>query len=307
MSAGCRQRAEEKPKVAVLVPSPLAHHAQIIRHAANNAAADIGGIVTVSVAQPGQEGRELQKLIQAGAQAVCVGLTGGLNLDEQIRGIVYSGVPIVLFNVDRPDSRRNGFLGGDERLAGQLLGRELIDVLDNPDASVVILTGPSDDPIQRRRLYACRDELDKKRLTIAATIDCQGDPDSAAEQLVQTMAGRTDIIGIASTGPWVCQDRVLQAIGGFNLKIAAIGNDQQSFKAVEQGKCHALIVHDIYTWVREGTEMCLRRLRGQIVQPPAPVAPIAVHPGDMGDLMKRWGKQAVTTSPSELKYQIVGQ
>ena len=301
---GCGDRSKSQgPDVGLLIPADYAHHEQIIRRAAKDAADEYGRVrIDVRVAKAGQEAAVFDELLEHNAMALCVGLIGGVDLDHRIYNSVLSGLPVVLWNADRPDSRRDSFVGGDQQQAGRQLVQLLAEVACQGQATVLILKDKPGDAANDAALLSCRSELQKHPgITVGAILDCKGDAQVAAKVLAKILDNESRITAIASTGPWICQPVVLDAVKPFNVKIVAIGNDQACFDALKAGRCQALVVHDIYSWVNRAVSMCLLRLRGQIIRQGTSIVPVVVRHDQADRFAKRWGTEPVTTRPAEIK------
>ncbi len=297
---GCGDRSKSQElKVGLLIPADYAHQEQIIRRAAKDAADEYGRTqIDMLVAKDGQEAAAFDTLIERNVMALCVGLVGQTDLDDRIYDSVLGGLPVVLWNDDRPDSQRDAFVGGDQQQAGRQLAQMLAEISGQGRAKVLILTDKSGDAANDAALLGCRSELQKhSNITVGAILDCKGDAQLAARILAETLGQEDKIAAIAATGPWICQPVVLDAVKPFNVKIVAIGNDQACFDALKAGRCQALVVHDIYSWINEAVRMCLLRLRGQIVRQGASIVPVVVRQDQADQFGKRWGIQPTTTPP----------
>jgi ribose transport system substrate-binding protein len=171
------------------------------------AAARLGEHVEVELQGPAEwdaslEARAIEQLLAKGVDGVLATAGDAQVMNPAIDRAIGSGIPVVLFDSDAPDSQRLSFCGTENYAAGYEAGKAVAEWLGD-DARVGISTFPGPDHLVRR---------------IAGFTDALAETATGA-QIVQTVndEGKVDVAETAITA-------MLQANPEINAIFAAHGN-----------------------------------------------------------------------------------
>ncbi len=168
-------------------------------------------------------------------------------LNQTIDQIVASGIPVITYDSDAPQSNRNAFLGTDAGQAGSLAADTLAK-LCNDQGNVMLeeLTGL---PTSDLRSQGFKTELAKyPNMHLVATENGKNDPELAAQQLGSLMQ-KQEIDGVfcttANTGFGIAT-AVKEANKVGQVKIVSFDRDKETLDQIQAGVIQASMVQGSY-------------------------------------------------------------
>ncbi len=299
---GCNSKPKQSAlKVGVIIGPALAKQVDIVKSAAQAVCNDTGrGVVfikTVKSEQAGEFQQTANSLFkQEESSTSIVGLVIGANcsvdLKPMIRSAVITGHPVILFNCDEPESKRDAYVGIDNILAGKMLGKAVADSAGTSTRVIVLITGDETILMYRQRASAIRSQINlSANLNIIKTIvNKNKNMEESASKLAEFLSRTPNVYAIVSTGNWIFMPAYEKALANYNGKLFAISNTPEAIEAVKSGRVAALVVGDLYSQVYDATHLCLMRLQNQIIASPKPLKPFLVTQDNIKNFIRKWGK-----------------
>ncbi len=310
--SGCSEKPKQSAfKIGIIVCPTLASQLDIIKSASQAACSASGqGDVFIRALKSDNDTdfrQAIDKLIKEKESAKSiVGFVIGANcstdLKPAIRKAVITGHPVILFNCDFPESKRDAYIGMDEISAGKMLGQEIANNAGQSTRVIVMITGDESILMYKQRASAIRKQIDMSaNVNIIKTI-INKNTQQAARELSDFLNHTPNIYAIVSTGDWIFKTPYENILSKYNGKIYAIANTKQAIDALKAGRVTALVVSDLYSEAYIATHLCLMRLQNQIVENPKPIKPVLVTQDNIKEFLKKWGKTMLVkpeTSNSE--------
>ena len=98
----------------------------------------------------------IRSAIKDGTDAIIVSCSDRDSLTEAINKAVDSGIPVMTFDSDAPDSKRFAFYGPDDVEMGKMLMNKLAELIDNK-GKIAILGGNKQAPNFQQRIKGVKD------------------------------------------------------------------------------------------------------------------------------------------------------
>lgn len=218
------------------------------------AAASIGDHITVELQGPAEwdaslEARTVEQLISKKPAAIMVAAADEATLIPAINKAIDSGIPVIGFDSDAPDSKRLAYVGTNNldfgatgaMAMGELLGGE---------GQVAILTVPGMAALDERA-QGFEDELARSfpNMEVVAIINDEGDVAKAESATTAALQANPDIVGVFSThgygGPGIAAAvRTLDRVG----EIVIIASDYGGpvLELLKTGEIHGTVIDDPY-------------------------------------------------------------
>jgi ribose transport system substrate-binding protein len=196
--------------------------------------------------------------------------------------------PVVMFDVDAPESQRRVFVGIDNYAAGHYAADEMREAL--PDGGAVIITvGSVDMPHGRERRQGVIDglldrhysldhaidpldvQLKAGNYSVVATIIDRGDPDQSAALLAEalkTYPHTKGVVALFSYSAAAALKAIDQAGKAGQIKVVCFDDTQEVQTGIRDGRIAASILQDTY---RMGNETI--RLLAEEVRNPERIGP----------------------------------
>jgi ribose transport system substrate-binding protein len=230
--------------------------------------ADLRGPDTFDPQAQVQEFRSVVALKPAG---ILVSVVDPKLMVPEINAAIDAGIPVITVDSDAPDSRRLFFIGTNNREAGRLGGRRLLEKLHG-SGNVVFFTNAGQ-PNLDERLGGYQDALAQQPgVHVAQVIDIHGQATVAFDQtqalLARTGKDRVDAFVCleASAGKEVGE--VLRRANANDRTLIAMDVDKDTLDLVKQGVIAATVAQKPFTMAYAGVEM----LDGLYHNPPPSLA-----------------------------------
>lgn len=215
---------------------------------------------------PAQEDAQMQaqfveQLVASGIDGIAISCTDANILTSSLKAAVDSGVVVVTFDSDAPESGRMAYYGVDDKEAGKEVMRQLADQMGG-SGKVAILTGnPAAANLQKRV---------EGVLEQAAELESFGAPTvysfmpetatEAAAKMQQVQSANPDITGWALVGGWpLYTDNALDGIYE-SAKVVSMDPLPLPLEYVKKGQVQVLVGQPYFGWGEKSVEMIIEKL-----------------------------------------------
>ncbi len=272
-------RAEDE--IAVIVKTLNSSFWQNVNTGSTDAATEIkaaGKPYTVSFNGPDAE-TEIEKqvnmvenAVNRGVAAIVLAPSDPDALVPPLRRARNAGIPVIVVDSDLSDaSLYQSFLATDNRAAGELCAREMIERLGGPDkqAKIAIMSYVAGVGSEIGRVGGFREYIEKNsKLTIVNTYYSNADMITAMNQTTDVLAANTDLAGIfgANEPTAVGMGRAVKT-KGMSGKIVAIGfdGDQNLQGFIRDGTLQGIAVQSPYNMGYLGVKAAVDALEGKSI------------------------------------------
>ncbi|TVQ61772.1 MAG: sugar ABC transporter substrate-binding protein [Phycisphaerales bacterium] len=237
---------------------------QAARVGAEAAAAELsrehGVQVTINWRTPTQEDAQQQatyvdQLVSGGIDGIAISASDPNLLRSTINNAVRSGVTVVTFDSDVPDSDRMAYYGVDDAAAGARVMAELARILDG-EGVVAVLAGNQNATNLQARVRGVREEA--ARHEGIRILDVYYHPETAndaVERMRQVQTANPQITGWALVGGWPLYTE--NALDGIHQNAAVVSMDPLPLplRYLERGQVQVLVGQPYYGWGYEAVKM----------------------------------------------------
>lgn len=245
--------------------------------------------VTIVKSKPdlASQNADLRKLVDQGIQGIGLSANDPKAQADMLKEAA-SRCPVVMFDVDAPESQRRVFVGIDNYSAGHFAADEMRDAL--PDGGAVIITvGSTDMPHgQERRQGVIDGLLDRRyrlehpvdplegvltgeKYSVVATIIDHGDVAQSAALLAEALKAHPEVKGVVALFSYsggAALKAIDQAGKRGQIKVVAFDDSEEVQAGISDGSIAASVIQDTY---RMGNETI--RLLASEVRSPGTEAP----------------------------------
>jgi ribose transport system substrate-binding protein len=192
----------------------------------------------------------LEAFITQRVDGIAISCLNGDFLTEAINRAVDSGIPVVTWDADAPNSKRLAFWGVDDKAGGRIMGEEAVKLLGGK-GTVALMTSIGATNLQRR-LDGVTEVLAKyPDIKIVETFDVKEDTVKAAE-LIATGTNRYPNLGAwISVGGWPVFTRNALVPVPKTTHVISFDTIQPAPQLLKEGKVQILIGQKYFGW---GTE-----------------------------------------------------
>ena len=192
----------------------------------------------------------LEAFITQRVDGIAISCLNGDFLTEAINRAVDSGIPVVTWDADAPNSKRLAFWGVDDKAGGRIMGEEAVKLLGGK-GTVALMTSIGATNLQRR-LDGVTEVLAKyPDIKIVETFDVKEDTVKAAE-LIATGTNRYPNLGAwISVGGWPVFTRNALVPVPKTTHVVSFDTIQPAPQLLKEGKVQILIGQKYFGW---GTE-----------------------------------------------------
>ena len=243
------------------------------------------------------QAERIAQAVRSGVDAVLISASDAAALTDPVNAAVDSGVPVMTFDSDIPDSRRFSFYGADDADLGRQIADRLATALGG-QGTVAILAGNPDAPNLQARVRGIQDELAKHPgITVAGVHHHAETPaDAAAEVLRVSRGGGID--GWAMVGGWpLFEPGLLSQLDPARVRVVAVDALPGQLGYVESGLAPVLLAQPTYRWGYVGVQSIADRLlTDKAVPEMIPMQPVPVIRENLGywaRQLREWGFEGV--------------
>jgi ribose transport system substrate-binding protein len=211
----------------------------------------------------------LESFITQRVDGIAISALNGDFLTETINRAVDSGIPVVTWDSDAPNSKRIAFYGVDDYASGKIMAEQAIRLLDGK-GEVAVLTSLGATNLQRR-LDGVRETLaGHKGITILEVYDIKEDPVRVPEIIATASRRYPELDAWLSVGGWPVFTRNATAgIDPTRTKFISFDTIDPALDLLREGKVQVLLGQKYFGWGSEPVKLLY-----QIKQGNMPAAPI---------------------------------
>jgi len=201
---------------------------------------------------------------------------------------------VITWDSDAPNSKRIAFYGVNDFKSGQILGEELVRIL-NHKGNIAIMTALGSDNLEQRLKGVMSVLKNEPGIKILNTFDCKDDPLVAREQ-VELMARKyTDMNGFITVGGWpVFNENGLDAIDASKVAVVSFDSTPPAPAVMKKGKVRLLVGQKYFGWGAEPVKM-LYNIKTKNLYPNSPVIDSGVDvitPENLDAYLAKWRQMA---------------
>jgi ribose transport system substrate-binding protein len=198
---------------------------------------------------PQQELADFQKVVATRPSGILLSPAQPQIFDSAINTAIREGIPVITIDSDAPASSRILFVGTDNSEAGAQAGRHMASLLHGK-GNVVILTIPGQLNLEERLLAAQQTLSAYPRIKVIATLNDQGSPEDANDELSALIDKKKKIDGVlcleASGGPGAAEVLHRLSLNG-TIKIVAFDKTPETLDWISSGAISGTIAQKPYT------------------------------------------------------------
>ena len=263
----------QKLRFAVIPKSldlPVFNYAKI---GAERAAAALGNVEIIwrasETADQLRQKEILESFITQRVDGIAISCLNGDFLTETINRAVDSGIPVVTWDSDAPNSKRHAFYGVDDFASGKILGDQAIALLKG-QGEIAILTSLGATNLQRR-LDGAREALSKAPgIKILEVYDIKEDPVRVPEIIATATARYPELDAWISVGGWpVFTRNALAGIDPAKTKFISFDTIDPALDLLREGKVQVLLGQKYFGWGEEPVKLLYGIKQGKM--PPSPI------------------------------------
>lgn len=203
----------------------------------------------------------VEQLVASGADGIAISCTDANLLTGALKAAVESGVVVVTFDSDAPESGRMAYYGVDDFQAGKEVMRQLAGVMNN-EGKVAVLTGnPAATNLQARVNGVVEQAAEYEGIQTPIVYSFM--PETATEaaaKMQQVQTANPDITGWALVGGWpLYTDNALDGIYE-SAKIVSMDPLPLPLVYAQKGQVQVLVGQPYFGWGEKSVEMIVDKL-----------------------------------------------
>lgn len=205
----------------------------------------------------------LESFITQRVDGIAISTLNADFLTETINRAVDAGIPVVTWDSDAPNSKRQAFYGVDDFESGRIMGQEAIALL-NGTGTVAIITSVGATNLQRR-LEGIHEALKAAPgITVVETFDIREDPVRCAEIIATGTRRYPDLGAWLSVGGWpVFTRNALAAVDPAKTKVISFDTVESGLDLIREGKVQVLLGQKYFGWGSESVKLLHGLVNGQ--------------------------------------------
>jgi ribose transport system substrate-binding protein len=196
----------------------------------------------------------LESFITQRVDGIAISTLNGDFLADTINRAVDAGIPVVTWDSDAPNSKRQAFYGVDDLAAGRILGEEAAKLLDGK-GKVAVITSIGATNLQRR-LEGVRESLAKHPgIQVVEVYDIKEDPVRCAEIIATGSSRYPDLGAWIAVGGWPVFTR--NALDGLpkGVKFVSFDTIPPAPELLREGKVQVLLGQKYFGWGSESVKL----------------------------------------------------
>lgn len=204
----------------------------------------------------------MKNLVSSGFDGLAINAAGNVT-GADIDRIVDSGIPVITFNTDAPESKRLFYIGSNSRESGRV-GGELLDMMLCGSGNVTVVGNFAQSMPFVDRFSGFFEYLhnSKSLLNIFNCAECKSDPILAEESLIKIFSTEPKISGIFCTGysSTIGAINAMKKLDRKDVRIVGYDISAQSAEALKDGWCDALLYQEPYEQGYQVSRLLARHL-----------------------------------------------
>lgn len=214
-----------------------------------------------------QQIRIMEMMITRKVDGIAIAPADSKALVNVINKAVSSGIPVVCFESDSPDSRREAFIGADNRQTGAEIGRTVSQLLGGKGMILVESGMPHMFSLEERLIGLQEYLSEHTEIDVLDISHNDGSGDSAALQLEQMISAHPHFSALVSLDFVSSSSSVLvwkaKGLTRYNI---ALGRTPSLQQAMDNGQITRIISQNEQNWGANIIETLLLRAEGNEVQ-----------------------------------------
>ncbi len=232
----------------------------------------------------------LRELIASGVDGIAVSCSDPAVLTPAIDRAVMSGVQVVTFDSDAPDSRRMAYYGINDRDAGAMVLNKLVETMPEGGRVAMLVGNRTAENIRNRVIGAAYAAREHENIELIGIFD--HDETSAAANAAMRHAQETygPIDGWALMGGWPLYDTAGLDEVPSKVRIVSMDPLPPALDYLDDGRVQMLIAQPYYEWGAESVRLLFNRIhKGETPEKPEIYADLkVVGPAESADFRQRW-------------------
>ncbi len=214
---------------------------------------------------PVEDGQvQAQRIAQAvneGTDVILLSSSDASKVTGAISDAVDRGVPVFAFDSDAPDSKRFAFYGVDDIETGQMVMKNLAELV-NGKASVAIMAGNQNAPNLQKRVQGAKMEAEKyPDIKIIGTFYHAETPQDAAAEVLRVMNAYPEINAFAMIGGWpLFTTTLLTDLDPSKITVVAVDALPAQLAYIEKGIVPILLAQSTYLWGSVSVELIIDKI-----------------------------------------------
>ncbi|RMH12642.1 MAG: sugar ABC transporter substrate-binding protein [Planctomycetota bacterium] len=214
-----------------------------------------------------QQAQYVEQLTAAGVDGIAISCIDANLLNGALADAVDSGVTVMTFDSDAPDSGRMAYYGVDDKAAGAAVMKALAEQL-NGEGVVAVLAGNQAATNLQNRVAGVRAEAEKyEGITILDVYYHPETANDAAAKMQQVQNANPQITGWALVGGWpLYTDNALDGIYE-TAKVVSLDPLPLPLEYLKKGQVQVLIGQPYYGWGYESVRYIVEKLHNNVDPP----------------------------------------
>ncbi len=153
--------------------------------------------------EPATQVQIIEDMISRHLDGIAISVADAASVSRVIRQARAANIPVITFDADAPDSRRQAYVGTDNKALGEALGHALIGVHPKPGSYAMVSGGPAAENLQQR-VDGVREVLKAAGWTevSGSPTFCNDDSALGVQQMNDLMTAHPDLAAIVPVGGW---------------------------------------------------------------------------------------------------------
>ena len=204
----------------------------------------------------------LETFIRQRVDGIAISCSNPDVLKKPINKAVDSGIPVVTWDSDSPDSKRSAFFGVNDYQAGRIIAEELAALIEGK-GNVAIMSGVQGAQNLTSRVQGVTDVFKEKfpQIKVVTTAYCDDDVPRSVQLIGSVMREHPDLAGWAMVGGWALfAKNGLNAITPGKTKVVSVDPLPECWPWIEKGYAQVMIGQKVFDWGAKSVEL-LDKLR----------------------------------------------
>jgi ribose transport system substrate-binding protein len=210
------------------------------------------------------QAEKIMNAIKDGTDAIIVSCSDDSILTEAINSAVDSGVIVMTFDSDAPNSKRFAFYGPNDEEIGENVMNELAGLIGE-EGEVAILGGSKSAPNIQKRVRGLKKASAKfSNIKIVGEFYHEEDAEAAAAEVLRVNSLYPNLKGWAMAGGWpFFDDNLLDKIEPSKMKIVAVDALPEQLPYIEKGIVTTLFGQPTFKWGKVCVEKIVDKLHNE--------------------------------------------
>lgn len=202
----------------------------------------------------------LETFIRQHVDGIAISCSNPDVLKKPINKAVDNGIPVVTWDSDSPNSKRNAFFGVNDYQAGRIIAEELAALIDGK-GKVAIMSGVQGAQNLTSRVQGVTDVFKEKfpQIKVVTTAYCDDDVPRSVQLIGSVMKEHPDLAGWAMVGGWA----LFAAITPGKTKVVSVDPLPECWHWVEKGYAQVMIGQKVFDWGGKSVELLKKLHDGQ--------------------------------------------